>query len=134
MNYIFIRRSRVEFSLCESYRRNRIRTCDLLVPNQALYQAEPFPDFFNYTTFIFICQVLKNERGWQTAFITINNKKNRLSNLPRQAYYAYCVHYLPRFKLKNPKNYSALLIAQKKYPCIRTRIFFIYSLSTTLFH
>ncbi len=27
-----------------SGRENRIRTCDPLVPNQVLYQAEPFPD------------------------------------------------------------------------------------------
>lgn len=27
-----------------SGRDDRIRTCDLLIPNQALYQAEPHPD------------------------------------------------------------------------------------------
>ncbi len=27
-----------------SYRENRIRTCDPLVPNQVLYQAELFPE------------------------------------------------------------------------------------------
>ena len=26
-----------------TYRENRIRTCDPLVPNQVLYQTEPFP-------------------------------------------------------------------------------------------
>ena len=33
--------------MCEklSSRGDKIRTCDLLVPNQALYQAEPHPEF-----------------------------------------------------------------------------------------
>ncbi len=29
-------------------RGDKIRTCDLLVPNQALYQAEPHPEFERY--------------------------------------------------------------------------------------
>ena len=40
-------RSAVELYPHLNGRENRIRTCDILVPNQALYQAELFPEIFN---------------------------------------------------------------------------------------
>ena len=44
---------------CINGRENRIRTCDILVPNQALYQAELFPDnAYNYITIQINCQYL----------------------------------------------------------------------------
>ena len=36
--------------LSKNGRDDRIRTCDLIVPNDALYQAEPHPDNISYYT------------------------------------------------------------------------------------
>ena len=38
-------------------RENQIWTGDLLLPKQALYQAEPFPDDFIITHFLFLWKV-----------------------------------------------------------------------------